>query len=153
MTNLAIALKAEIARLARKELRTSTDELRKAFAAQRTELASVKKKLAELEKQVRGLSRMAASAGPKRSIPSVQASIGDGSHLRFRAAGMAANRKRLGLSAADFGMLVGASGVSVYQWEQGKTKPRRHHLAAIAALRSAGKREVAQRLAELKALA
>ena len=64
---------------------------------------------------------------------------------------MAANRERLGLSAEDFGMLVGASGQSVYLWEQGKSKPRVKNLKAIAALRGIGKREVAQRLAALKA--
>ncbi len=70
--------------------------------------------------------------------------------FRFRASGMASNRKRLGLSAADFGLLVGASGQSVYAWEQGKARPRGKSLAAIAALRGIGKREVAERLAALK---
>jgi transcriptional regulator with XRE-family HTH domain len=60
------------------------------------------------------------------------------------------NRKRLGLSAADFGLLVGASGQSVYAWEQGKARPRGKNLAAIAALRGVGKREVVERLAALK---
>lgn len=70
--------------------------------------------------------------------------------FRFRAAGVAANRKRLGLSAHDFGLLVGASDQSVYLWEQGKARPRPQNLLAIAALRTAGKREVAARLAVLK---
>ena len=64
---------------------------------------------------------------------------------------MASNRKRLGLSAADFGLLVGATGQSVYSWEAGKSKPRAGALAAIAALRGIGKREVEARLATLKA--
>jgi DNA-binding transcriptional regulator YiaG len=63
---------------------------------------------------------------------------------------MAANRKRLGLSAADFGLLVGATGQSIYAWETGKAKPRPKALAAIAALRGIGKREVDARLAGLK---
>lgn len=63
---------------------------------------------------------------------------------------MLSNRKRLGLSAADFGLLVGATGQSVYSWEQGKSKPRAKALAAIAALRGVGKREVAKRLQALK---
>lgn len=74
----------------------------------------------------------------------------DGGQFRFRAAGMASNRKRLGLSAADFGLLVGASGQSVYAWETGKSRPRAQNLAAIAALRGVGKKEVASRLAALK---
>lgn len=64
---------------------------------------------------------------------------------------MASNRKRLGLSAQDFGLLVGATGQSVYQWEQGKSKPRPQNVTAIAALRGLGKRAVVARLAEIKA--
>lgn len=63
---------------------------------------------------------------------------------------MANNRKRLGLSAEDFGLLVGATGQSVYSWERGKSKPRPQNLVAIAALRGIGKREVAARLEPLK---
>lgn len=63
---------------------------------------------------------------------------------------MASNRKRLGLSAAEFGMLVGATGQSIYAWESGKSKPRARNLAAIAALRGIGKREVTAQLEALK---
>ena len=72
-------------------------------------------------------------------------------HFRFRAQGMASNRKRLKLSAEDFGLLVGAMGQSIYAWESGKSEPRPKNLAAIAALRGIGKREVTARLNQLKA--
>jgi len=62
---------------------------------------------------------------------------------------MAANRKRLELSAVDFGRMIGATGQSVYSWEAGKSKPKLRNLAAIAALRGIGKREIAERLAAL----
>jgi len=64
---------------------------------------------------------------------------------------MAANRKRLGLSAADFGLLVGATGQSVYAWESGKAKPKPEALAAIASLRGIGKLEAETKLAAAKA--
>ena len=54
------------------------------------------------------------------------------------------------ISAADFDLLVGATGQSVYAWEAGKSKPKPKNLIAIAALRGVGKREVAHRLANLK---
>ena len=73
-----------------------------------------------------------------------------GTGLRFRPQGLATNRARLGLSASDFGLLVGATGQSIYAWEAGKAAPRPQALAAIAALRSVGKREVGRRLSELK---
>ncbi len=63
---------------------------------------------------------------------------------------MAANRKRLGLSAQDFALLVGTTGQSVYAWESGKARPRQEFLVAIAALRGIGKQEAMTRLAALK---
>ena len=68
----------------------------------------------------------------------------------FTPAGSAVNRKRLGLSASDFGLLVGATGQSIYAWEAGKAKPRPQASVAIAALRGIGKREVEDWLASLK---
>lgn len=147
MANLAAVLKSEVGRLARKEVRAETEALKKTVATQRTELAALKRKLSEFEKMLKVLAR-AASASKAPQEPSV--SDEEGGRFRFRAAGMAANRKRLGLSAGDFGLLVGATGQSVYAWEAGKAKPRGKNLAAIAALRGIGKREVAKKLAELK---
>ena len=63
---------------------------------------------------------------------------------------MAADRKQLGLSAADLGLLVGTTGQSIYAWEAGKAKPRPQNLTAIAALRGVGMTEVAAKLEALK---
>ncbi|MET0383538.1 MAG: helix-turn-helix domain-containing protein, partial [Burkholderiaceae bacterium] len=147
---LLVALKAEISRIARKELRAETEAIRKLAATQRSEIAGLKRRVQELEKQLKAFSRTASRGSPKAaSASSAEKEIAK-SGLRFRAEGMASNRKRLGLSAADFGLLVGTSGQSVYAWEQGKSKPRCQNLAAIAALRGLGKREVAARLESLK---
>ena len=150
MPNIASVFKSEITRLARKEVRDSADGLRKTVAAHRAEIASLKRRLNELESAVKRLSKGSAATArqPSAAAPSTDESS---TGLRFRAKGMAANRQRLGLSAADFGLLVGATGQSVYAWEAGKTKPKASALAAIAALRGVGKREVEARLAALKA--
>jgi DNA-binding transcriptional regulator YiaG len=70
--------------------------------------------------------------------------------VRFSAKGLVSQRKRLGLSAEDCGLLVGASGQSVYNWESGKARPREKHLAVLAALKSMGKKAVATRLSALR---
>ena len=62
---------------------------------------------------------------------------------------MASNGKRLGLSVADFGLLIGAAGPSTDAWEAGMSKPRVEALKAIASLRHIGRREVAGRLSQL----
>jgi len=66
--------------------------------------------------------------------------------IRFVAKGLRSHRIRLGLSAGEFGKLVGVSANSVYAWESGSTTPRREQLAKIAALRAVGKQEAAKRL-------
>ncbi len=146
--NLAAILKAEIVRLARKELRGQVDPLKLSLSASRAEVAALKRKVSDLERQIRQAPRVQLGVAAVPQGDSLRAE--DASRFRFRAGGMASNRKRLGLSASDFGLLVGASGQSVYAWEQGKARPRGKNLAAIAALRGVGKREVVERLASLK---
>jgi DNA-binding transcriptional regulator YiaG len=149
MPNIASVLKTEISRIARKEVRAETEGLKKAAAVQRSEFASLKRRVQELEKQLKALTKAVRRSAVKAPAASA-AENEDVEGLRFRAEGMASNRKRLGLSAADFGLLVGATSQSIYSWEQGKSKPRAKALAAIAALRGVGKREVARRLEALK---
>ena len=151
MPNVATVLKTEISRVARKELRAAVEPLKKVVATQRSEIAALKRRVQEFEKQLKAASRSAArQTAAKPASSSSSDGSADAEGLRFRAAGMASNRRRLGLSAHDFGLLVGASGQSVYLWEQGKAKPRAKAVAAIAALRGIGKREVTARLATLK---
>lgn len=152
MPNIATVLKAEITRLARKELREESDSLRRTLTLQRKEIASLKQRILTLEKAVRQFERTPKRARSSRVEPETGAASNEGAAeaLRFRASGLASNRKRLGLSAADFALLVGTTGQSIYAWEAGKAKPRAQALKAIAALRHIGKREVGARLAELK---
>ncbi len=154
MPSIASVLKAEIARVARRELKAATGALKKSTATQRSDIAKLKRRVQELERCLKALSRAVARSGALKASTSLAAKSGsDAGSLRFRAEGMASNRKRLGLSAEDFGLLVGATGQSVYAWERGKSKPRTKNLMAIAALRGVGKREVATSLDALKATA
>ena len=152
MPNIAAVLKAEITRLARKELREERDGLRKALVLQRKEIAALKGRVLALEKVVQRLDKAPRLPPAGSSAVAAQGRVDTDAAegLRFRAAGMASNRKRLGLSAADFALLVGATGQSVYAWEAGKSRPRAESLRAIAELRHVGKREVEARLAALK---
>lgn len=143
MTNFAQQIKGEISRIARKEVRAETQALKKASAAYRGEIAALKRRITELETHIKTLgkdaSRSKAAEAPEEE---------GGTALRFRVAGFAALRKKLGISAAEMGKLLGVSAQSVYHWETGKTKPRASQLAAISAVRKMGKREVAAKLAE-----
>ena len=145
MANIASMLKSEIARVARREVRGELQSLKKASASYRSEIARLKRRILALEQQTKRLGkapgRAAASAGDDNPAQG----------LRFSAKGLAAQRRRLGLSAEACGALVGASGQSVYKWESGKIRPRAKHLTAIAALRKMGKREANAKLEALAA--
>lgn len=49
MPNIAQALKEEIARLARKELRANTDSLKRVVTTYRSEIAALKRRVEQLE--------------------------------------------------------------------------------------------------------
>jgi DNA-binding transcriptional regulator YiaG len=148
MPNLAVTLKAEITRLARKEVRAETESLRQTVAGLRSELAATKRKVRDLES---ALKRSTIRRPKAEGSAAAEAAEGSAPKLRFSAKGLATNRQRLGLSTEDFGRLVGATGQAVSGWERGLNKPRDRYLPAIAELRTVGKRDAAKRLAELAA--
>ena len=141
MPNIASLLKSEITRISRKQVREVTQPLKTAVAPYRSEIAALKRRVQALEQQIKRLGKVAEKAVPAPDE-------GATAH-RFSAKGMATNRQRLGLSAADFGKLIGASALSVYKWEKGEVRPREKHVQAIAAVRSIGKKEALARLEQL----
>jgi DNA-binding transcriptional regulator YiaG len=146
MPNIAAVLKDEIARIARKEVRSQTADFKKASAQYRSHIAALRRRIDDLERQL----KKAGKAPARPNGPAAQDAEDQGTARRFSAARLAAQRRKLGLSAADFATLLGVSGQSVYKWEHGEARPRARQLEAIAALRGIGKREAAARLAKLQ---
>jgi DNA-binding XRE family transcriptional regulator len=143
MSQFAQQLKNEISRIARKELRTDQEKFKKVAAASRSDLTALKDRVSSLETQVKKLSKLLSTG----ALPAQKSSDVSPS-LRFRADGFASLRKKFDLSAADMGKLLGVSAQSVYHWETGKSKPQAKQLAAIAAARSLGKKQVTAKLAD-----
>ena len=140
MPNIAAVLREEIQRLARKEVRAATIPMKKHRAEDRSAIAALKRQVAELQREIAFLRKQ-----EKRRIEEEpKAKEADG--VRFSPKWIAADRKRLGLSARDYGALVGVSMLTIYNWEKGKSKPRAKQLAAWANVRGIGKREALKRL-------
>jgi DNA-binding transcriptional regulator YiaG len=141
MANLAAALRDEICRLARKEIKKQTQSTSQAVARYRREIASLKRQVRELEKKTAFL-----SSQEKKRIeqPAIEQEVGD--KTRFSARSVRAQRDRIGFSAADYAKLVGVSPLTIYNWEHGKSRPRKEQLAALVALRGIGKREALAKL-------
>lgn len=141
MANLGTVLKAEISRLARKEVRAEVEALRKASSTYRREIAELKRQVVQLERKLRQTAKSAPASASTQATATDEAN-----RFRFSAKGLRSLRTKLGLSAADFGKLAGVSGQSIYHWEQGKSVPRKSQLPKLAGLRGLGKREALQRL-------
>lgn len=142
MPNIASLFKSEITRIARKEIRAEIQALRKASAQYRSDIAALKRRVAEQDRLIVKLTK-------KQSIAGGDSNVQQASQLRFRADGFASLRKKLDLSAAEMGKLLGVSLQTIYHWEKGQSKPRASQLQAIAQVRRLGKRGVAARLTEV----
>lgn len=143
MPDIASVLKSEILRLAKKEVRSEIENLKRASARYRGEIAELKRRVEQLEKQQARVSKKVL-----KKSETTESEEG-ATRMRFSAKRLAAQRQKLGLSAADMGRLIGVSGQTIYHWEAEKSRPRQTQLIAIAALRKLGKREAKRRLEEM----
>jgi DNA-binding transcriptional regulator YiaG len=141
MPNIATLLKAEISRVARKEVRAEIETLKKASAQHRSAIAQLRRQVTDLEKELKAAQRRGSAKS--REASSANADIA----RRFSASRLAAHRARTGVSAAAYGKLVGMSGATIYLWEQGKARPNPEQIRKLAAVRSLGLRAIQERLA------
>jgi DNA-binding transcriptional regulator YiaG len=147
MPNIASVLKEEIRRIAKKEIKAQVGKTQKAAAQYRRDIAKLKRLLGQQEREIKHLKQEVQQQRGQSPQPAEDELEG----VRFSARSVRAQRQRLGLSAADYGKLVGVSGLTIYNWEHEKARPRKAQLAALVAVRGIGKREALAKLAELEA--
>ena len=141
MPNIATVLKEEIRRLAKKEAKRQVAPLRKTTTQHRRDIAALKRELREQGRRNAKLEKaLARGMVTGASAPSADTAP------RFSPTWLAKHRAKLGVSAADYAKLVGVSGLTIYNWEKGKTRPRAAQLEALSAVRGMGKRQVVGRL-------
>ncbi len=143
MPNIATVLKAEISRLARKEVKAELAATKKSTTRHRREIAELKRQLRDQAKRIASLERV----DKKGASP---APIADAAAVRFSPKWLRTHREKLELSQADYAALVGVSALTIYNWESGKTRPAAKQLAAWGAVRALGKREAWRRLEEME---
>ena len=144
MPDVASVLRDEISRLARKEIRQQVGPLKKTNAELRRTVSALKKEVATLQRKVRALEKQEKrrrEVAPKEGAVKAE---------RFSPKWVKADRQRLGLSAKNYGALVGVSSLTIYSWESGKSRPRAERLAAWAEVRGIGRREALRRLELLR---
>jgi DNA-binding transcriptional regulator YiaG len=139
MSKIASVLKTEFQRLARREIKPESARIKRAVMQCRHDIAHLRRLVAAQAKQI---SRLQNQVGNPTQSSAEEA----GAKHRFSARSVKAQRMRLGLSALDYGKLVGVSPLTIYAWEQGKSRPRKAQLAALIEVRGIGKREARQRV-------
>lgn len=148
MPDFAKALKEEIQRLARKEVKQETALLKKENIALKRRIAELNKRLERVEKRSR---KVIKAVSPH--IEEAEASpAGEVDSARVSAKMMRNLRDKWDITQGDMALLLGVSPQSVYQWErkEGRLNLRREPKAAVVAIRDLGKRDVMKRLADLK---
>ena len=139
MPNIQKILNEEIRRLARREIRNELVNLKE-------QLALMRKTITEQNRRIKALEDVVpAPAKPVRSPvnPSTAAKP-----VRVTAGRIKKLRMELCLSQRKFAILLGVNPNSVYYWESGKIEPKETQKRKIAAIRDAGKRELAKLMAE-----
>ena len=139
MPDIATVLKAEIRRLAKSEIRSATGPLKKQVAGLRTSIRKAKDDSQQLKHKVTALQRATGDTDP--------APPPDMGRSWITSRTVRALRKRLGLTQVQMGKVLGVSGLTIYNWEKGVTKPRASLAAKIVASKKLGKKDVKDMLA------
>jgi DNA-binding transcriptional regulator YiaG len=148
MSNVVKVLKAEIARISKREARSATQGIGKSNTWLRKVVTDLKKRVVLLEKKNKHLT----ATTKKSQVESTQeVDREEGKKTRFSSRGIRSLRNRLRLSQADFAKLLGTTRHAVYLWEKkdGALSLRDKTKAAILSIRGLRAREARERLAEL----
>ena len=147
MPNVAVVLKEEIRRVARKEIRAATESLKKENTRLRKALSDLKKKVTDLERQQKQTARTSGTG------PAASAIKAETNRNWVTAKGIRSMRKKMQVTQSELAQLLGVSAQSVTTWERkdGKLNLRNNTSNAIAQLRGIGAREARARLQTLNA--
>jgi DNA-binding transcriptional regulator YiaG len=119
MADVMKALKAEIARVARREVKAAVNPLKTVGASQRKQIAELRRRVELLEKEKKQLVKTIAKTAPQETADE---GAGETSRGWITAAGIRTMRKRLRLSQKAFADLAGVSLPTVVTWESPKNK-------------------------------
>lgn len=145
MNTFSNAFRAEVVRMARKELKPELQGLRKALTHHRSEIAALKREVKALTSLVKTAQRQVKSDVPR--APAEAKTVRKPRQTGFEAQALLDKRTALGLTQKDMATLLGASSLSVYKWESGQVQPRAAQMERIAVVLAMGKRKALAALA------
>ncbi|MDD2240112.1 MAG: helix-turn-helix domain-containing protein [Kiritimatiellae bacterium] len=143
MSNVMKELKAEIARVSRRQITKELAPIKRINAAHRSWIADLRRQLTQVQKQLAQLNK----AVPATDLPVAAPADAAAAPIRFWITGKGVRnlRQRLGLTQAQFGKLAGVSGQTIVNWEatKGKISLRRKDMPGrLQEIRKMKKRDV-----------
>lgn len=136
MPDVASVLRDEIRRLARKEVKSATSaqsaqisDLKNVIRALRGEVASLQKELSTSRRSAAATNEQSTGKEEKKQA------------IRLSPKSIRNHRKRLKLSQAQLGQLLGVSTTTVVFWESGRSAPRGSNRHALAEVRTLGRKD------------
>jgi len=147
MPNIAQALKAEIVRISRKEIKASGNSIHKSIVSLKKTVAELKRKITILESEINRLKSSHKEIEEQK--PKVTPEIAE--KVRFTSKSIVKLRNKLGLTQEEFGKIIGVSSQNIYALEHkvGRLKFRPTTLSNLLSIRGLGKREAKKRLEEI----
>ncbi|MHA7602121.1 helix-turn-helix domain-containing protein [Alicycliphilus sp. T452] len=149
MTAFSDAFRAEVLRMARKEIKGELGNLRKTVTTQRSEIAALKRDVKALVTQMKALHKAAArkaEAAEMQAQQDPEVPARRKRQFQFKAEALAARREELGISQQAMAALLEASALSISRWESGKVMPRAAQLERIQQVLKMSKREALAKL-------
>lgn len=147
MNTFSKAFRAEVVRMARKELKPELQAMRKSLTSHRSEIASLKREIKALTSQLNVSKRSS-----KIDRPPVEEAIAKprkgGRNWTFKPEALTAKRIELGVTGLDMARLLQSSPLTVRKWEAGNANPRAAQLVRIRDVLAMGKRKALSILAE-----
>ena len=142
MNTFSNAFRAEVVRMARKELKPELQGMRKAITGHRSEIAALKREVKALTSQLKATQRQVTTTdAPKAKAVAEEVTPKKSKQIPFDAQVLIEKRAALGITQKQMAQLLGASSISVYKWETGHVHPRAAQLERIAEVLKLGKRK------------
>lgn len=144
MPDVAIVLKEEISRIARKEIRARVDPLKKQVVDLRRRLRAAEATILQLQKTTNKTANTVS-----RQSGAIVPDVEETRQIRISPNSVKKLRTRLRLTQAQMAQLVDVSTNTVVRWEQGTSSPRGGSRAVIASMRSMGIKQVKKQLEKM----
>lgn len=139
MNTFSSAFRAEVVRMARKELKPELQGVRKAITSHRSEIAALKREVKGLTSQLKAAQRQTKVAVAVSPSDQTNVSNRSGSEeFVFSPEMLAQMRHVLGVTQIEMASLLTVSALSYSRWEKGQAHPRAKQLDKIEELARMG---------------